>query len=106
MSFCMPETIMKELRIPKGACMVFFDDDQGLCCPMGWDTECDGALESCAQDPVVFPSRKAANTAIDISRKHAALRKAQGLYQSTDFLPECRKAIHVRRVVPAKGGVA
>lgn len=68
--------------------MVFFDDDQGLCTPMTRDKDCDGALCCIAKGETValFSSRKDARTAIDISAKWAALRRAQGKTENTDFI--------------------
>jgi hypothetical protein len=78
-------------------CIVVFDN-QDLCVPLGWDDECEGALEY--SDPVVvFPNRKAARRAISVSKKYAALCKAQGKPANSDFLPECADCIKIVRVV-------
>jgi hypothetical protein len=68
--------------------MVIYDDDQGLTAPMGKDRECEGALCGiCRGDKIaLFTSRKAARTAIEISAKFAALKRAQGKPENTDFL--------------------
>lgn len=66
--------------------MVVYDDTFGLCFPMGWDCECEGAIEA-SEKPVIFPNRAAAQRAIRISRKWAALRKEQGVIISSDFDP-------------------
>lgn len=82
----------------RGACIVVFDDDAGFIAPMGWDEECEGALEY-GRPVVVFPDRKAAQKAIRVSKKWAALRQAQGKVVNTDFLPECAKCI---QIIPVK----
>lgn len=74
-------------------CIVVFDDEQGLCCPYGFDEDCEGAL--CAdKHVVVFPNRKAARAAIAISKKWAELCKLQGLSHNDDFT-ECMSCIKV-----------
>ena len=70
-------------------CMVIYDDEQGVCAPMGWDTDCDGAL-CCAGNPVVFPNRAAARKAINVSRAFAILERAQGLPYNGEFIEEIR----------------
>lgn len=81
--------------------IVVWDDDQGICLPMGFDSECEGALEGIAKKDciAIFPDRKAAQKAIDISAKHAALRKAQGKPANDDFLGAARKNL---RIVPCR----
>jgi hypothetical protein len=75
--------------------IVVYNDDDCLCLPMQWDSDCKGALCVCGTgDIVVFSDRKAARRAIDISSKFAALCKAQGKPANEDFLGDCRK--HVR----------
>lgn len=91
---------MSELSIPKSACIVCFDDEQGLESPYGWDPECTGAL-SCSDQLVVFPNRRAAQRAIRISRAHAKLRQAQGGVVNTDWLPDCAGCIKIKKVVAA-----
>lgn len=80
------------------SCVVLFDDEGGLAYPMGWDGECEGALEGSAPF-VVFPSKAEARTAIRISRKHYELRKLQGKITNEDFSPQCRKCILIKPVV-------
>jgi len=82
------------------AFIVVFDDEQGLCVPLGWDGECRGAI-CCNQGKVaLFPDRNSARRAINISAKFAALRKSQGIPENTDFSPECRKSIRVMECMP------
>lgn len=89
-----------ELVLPRSACIVVFDDDQGTCVLMGWDSDCEGAL--CARSPaVVFPNRRAAQRAITISRRFALLQEAQGKPENTDFMPECRACIKIVSVEAA-----
>ena len=80
--------------------IVVYDDQQGLCNPMSWSTECEGALDALTEQPVAcFPTRQAARKAIDISAKFAALRKAQGKPDNTDFL-EGRSNVRVVECTP------
>ena len=66
--------------------MVVFDDEQGVCAPMGWDAECPGALCSAGVLPaVLFPSRKEARAAIKVSVAFARLCQAQGRPVNEDF---------------------
>lgn len=84
----------------KGACIVTYDDWQGLCVPMGWDSECKGALEG-GETPVVFPNRAAAQKAIRISKRWNALRREQGGIVNSDFDPECVKNVRIVPVISA-----
>lgn len=74
---------------------VFFDDQQGICFPMGWDDDCEGAICSwCEPGKVaVFRTRKDARTAIGISIRWNELLRAQGKVRNEDFDPECRKCL-------------
>ena len=80
--------------------IIVFDDDQGVCVPFGWDSECDGAVECHSGKVALFSDRKAARKAIDISAKNAALMKAQGKPANEDFFPPCRKNIRILPCVP------
>lgn len=76
--------------------VVIYDDENGITCPMQWDDECEGAL-SCwwgSGKLATFASRKDARSAINVSAKFAALRKAQGKPENTDFT-EFRKNVKV-----------
>ena len=84
----------------RGACLVTYDDEMGLCVPMGWDSECDGALE-CTSPPVIFPNRAAAQKAIRISKRWNALRREQGGIVNSDFDPECVKNVRIVPVISA-----
>ena len=77
--------------------IVLWDDQFGVCVPMGFDSECPGALEAAGTNSAVavFPNRPTARRAIDISAKHAALRKAQGLPSNDDFLGAARKFLRI-----------
>ena len=81
-------------------CIVMFDDQMGVCAPMGWDTDCDGAL-CYAGSPVVFPNRAAARKAINVSRAFARLERAQGRRHNSDFL-EAIKHVKIVPVVMAR----
>lgn len=83
--------------------MVCWDDQQGLCVPMAWDADCQGAI--CGgigeKDKVaIFTSRQSARKAIDISTKWNALLKAQGKPRNEDFEGECRKNLRVVECLP------
>lgn len=79
--------------------IVLWDDEMGVCCPMGWDDDCAGAL-CCLHDTVaIFHDRKAARRAIDISAKYAQLCRAQSKPVNLDFIGDARKKL---RVVPCK----
>lgn len=84
----------------RGACLVTYDDQMGLCVPMGWDHECKGALEG-GETPVIFPNRAAAQKAIRVSRRWNALRKEQGGSVNSDFDPECVKNVRIVPVISA-----
>ena len=77
--------------------MVIWDDQMGLCVPMVWDTDCQGALcgwVRSSDQVAMFPTRKAARVAIDISTKWNALLKAQGNTYNEDFEGVNRKNRH------------
>ncbi len=80
-------------------CIVVFDDEQGLCCPMAADPDTQGGL--CAGDGpvVVFHDRAAARRAIRISAAKARLCKAQGLPPNDDFLPPAASFLKIRKAV-------
>ena len=80
------------------ACIVVFDDEQGLCVPYSLDEECDGALCLNSKPVALFADRKAAQRAIQISVKYAELRKSQGLPPNDDFLGTNRKCVKIRSV--------
>lgn len=67
--------------------VVLYDDDNGISCPMAWDDDCEGAIRGMwAKEKIAtFASRKDARKSIDISAKFAALQKAQGKLENTDF---------------------
>lgn len=83
--------------------IVVWDDQQGLSCPMSWDSDCDGAICGWLKGPVaMFSSRQEARTAIRISTAHARLLIEQGKLKpdGSDFLGAAAKCI---RIVPLKG---
>jgi hypothetical protein len=68
---------------------------------MGWDPDCEGAL-CCSQvavneEAVVFPDRKSARQAIQVSLRYAQLCMAQGKPVNTDFLDD-RQYVKVVKV--------
>lgn len=66
--------------------------------PMGSDNKCDGALCVDECDPVAFPTRKAARSAIAISRAKAKLDLAQGKVANEDWLPGSSEYIKIMPV--------
>lgn len=79
--------------------IIVYDDGDSLCIPQSWDQTCEGAV--CADSNyniALFATRKAAQTAIKISRKYAELREAQGKAANTDFT----EFIKFINIVPAK----
>lgn len=83
--------------------IVVFNDGDSLLIPMGWDSDCDGALCCISAGPVVvFSDRAQARHAIDVSAKFAALCKAQGKPANDDFLGKFRKFVKIVPCVPEK----
>ena len=80
--------------------IVLWDDKQGVCGPMGWDDDCGGSLCCINKTIAIFPSRKAAQKAINISAKFAQLRLAQGLPANLDFVGTARKNLRIVECVP------
>lgn len=78
-----------------GPFIVLWDDNMGVCCPMGWDDDCDGALCCITDSVAIFPDRKAARRAIGISSKFAQLRRSQGKPVNLDFIGDARKNLRV-----------
>lgn len=76
--------------------MVIYDDENGITRPMQWDDECEGAIVCWwgSGKLATFTCRKDARSAINVSAKFAALRKAQGKPENTDFT-EFRKNVKV-----------
>lgn len=68
-------------------CIVVWDDRAGLCCSMGWDTDCEGALCVAITDPVVvFETPALARRAIKISEHWNRLLQSQGKPHNEDFV--------------------
>ena len=82
------------------ACIVVWDDEMGMCVPMGWDADCAGAICACNRHVAVFASRAEARRAIDISSKFAALCRAQGRPANDDFMGDARKNLRVVMLSP------
>jgi hypothetical protein len=77
------------------AFIVVYDDQDCLCCPMGWNPECEGAIEVDGGPVAMFDDRKAAQKAVAISVRFAELLKAQGKPANDDFLSG-KKHIKIR----------
>ncbi len=80
--------------------IVIFDDEQGLCQPMGWDDECKGALCACTGSVAVFDTRAEARRAIAVSRAYMRLCEAQGKPTNDDWRPACANCIKVLPLQP------
>jgi len=76
--------------------IVFYDDDNGLCCPYTFDDSCEGAIHAGNGDVALFSTRAKARTAIRISTANARLMKAQGKPENSDFT-EFLKHVKIRR---------
>jgi len=80
------------------AVIVVWDDQQGVCCPMTFDDECEGAI-CCGSGPVaLFSDRKQALRAIRISKAFAKLCETQGKPANADFLGDAAKCIQIRPI--------
>lgn len=77
-------------RKPAGF-IVVYDDDCGLCVPMGWDADCDGAICSTHESIALFATRSEAQTAIRISTAFASLQQLQRLPCNYDFIESLKK---------------
>ena len=75
--------------------IVVWDDQQGVCWPLGWDDDCEGAICANTNQVAAFSNRADARRAIKISERFAALCEAQGKPANDDFLGECRRNIHI-----------
>lgn len=80
--------------------IVVWDDQMGVCAPLGWYDDCEGALCCASGSVAVFRSRAAAKKAIDISARFAALRKAQGKPTNEDFIGAARRNLRLLRLIP------
>lgn len=78
--------------------VVIWDDNICISVLMSWDDDCEGAL-CCGSGPIaIFPTRKEARKAINISTLYAKLCRAQGKPANDDFLSG-----HIfLRIVPTK----
>jgi len=77
--------------------VIYEDDLGGVCSPMAWDEDCEGALTASATSIALFETRWLARRAIQISRRFALLQQARGKPANTDFLKDAK---HLR-VIPA-----
>lgn len=75
--------------------IVVWDDQSGICFPMGWDDDCEGAICAAGSAVAAFASRKEAMSAIRISSRFAELRKSQGRPANNDFLGDARRNLRV-----------
>ena len=80
--------------------IIVWDDQQGVCFPMGWDEDCDGALCGFSKTVAVFADRKEAKAAINVSTKFALLQKAMGRPVNEDVLGECKKNLKIVPLAP------
>lgn len=86
--------------------VVTWDYQDGVCCVMGWDPDCEGSL--CAAHPgdaaAVFTDLASARKAVRVSTAFAKLRKEQGKPANGDFLGKCLRNVRIVPLVGAKGG--
>ncbi len=87
----------------RSAYIVVWDDQMGVCAPLGWDDACEGALGTACTTVAVFARSEDAKRAIAISTKFADLCKAQGKPVNEDFLGKYRRNLRVLRLCPAPG---
>jgi hypothetical protein len=80
--------------------IVVFDDTQGACWPMGWDSDCEGALCAFNGTVALFESRADAIRAISVSRAYRRLCKAQGKPTNDDWSSGCAHCIKVLSLQP------
>jgi len=67
---------------------------------MGWNPDCEGALEANGDNVALFDNRTQARNAIRISKAREKLRRAQGEHPNEDFV-ELAKHLRVLPVVKA-----
>lgn len=79
---------------PENFYLVVWNDQMGLCVPMGDDPDCEGALMA-SDKPVLFPTRAEARAAIRISCRYAELVEAQGGIANGDFLSGGRRNVRI-----------
>lgn len=89
-------TVMTNLYI------VLFDTEDGICSPMGWDSDCEGAICCWSGSVAVFDSRKTARKAIAISQRFQQLCAAQGKPSNTDFALPHRNLL---KIVPLEAAL-
>ena len=80
--------------IPAGF-IVVFEDNQGVCFPMGLDADCEGAIEAYGKATAFFASRESARKAIRISTANAKLMRAQEKPANEDFLGACLRCVKI-----------
>ncbi len=67
--------------------VVYEDENSGMCWPMGWDDECQGAISAMTNGTVaIFDGKASARQAIRVSTAYAKLRQVQCLPFNDDFL--------------------
>lgn len=76
--------------------IAIYDDGDCIISPMGWNEDCDGAIESACPSVALFATRSDARKAIRISTAFARLNEAQQGTANTDFLPPCLKNVKIR----------
>jgi hypothetical protein len=80
---------------PVGYIVVWNDDDNGISAHMGWDPECNGAIEYSGEAVAMFPTRADARKSIRISAANARLLREQGKVANDDFLGDGLKKLKV-----------
>ena len=75
--------------------IVVYDDGEAVCAPMGWDTDCDGAVCATSGPIALFADRRAARRAIRISTAYAKLRREQCMPANGDFSIDGSRCVKV-----------
>jgi hypothetical protein len=83
--------------------IVVFDDGDTVCCPVGLDSKCDGALVATNGPVAMFEKRADARQAIKTSYLFAQLQRVKGEIYNDDFIA-LRKYIKIRPLVSLKRG--
>lgn len=78
--------------------IVVYDDEGGLCIPMGQSSDCEGAIAASSTCVALFGDKRQARRAIRISTQYARLCREQGKPANDDFLGDGLKRV---KVIPA-----
>lgn len=84
------------MSAPRCGYIVVWDDNACIVSPMGWNDDCEGAIESSCPSVAFFATRAEARKAIRISTAFARLNEARQGTANSDFLPPCLKNVKIR----------